>query len=146
MDRSRIGHRLAVVFVSVLTVGLVFSGRVSEALAQVDCLDGRSFEVTVTNCDGDVFPDVYCFADGSMTVEALKCESGPAKIKCKDSKAKFKATVRGVQFKGKVRDDMIEGTAVADSCESTFEGVEINNCPCPAPTASGAQGTNPYLP
>ena len=146
MDKSRMAHRLAVILVSVLTVSLVFFSRVSEAMAQ-DCLEGRSFEVTVTNCVGAVFPDVYCFSINFMTVEALGCESSSAKIKCKASgSAKFKATVGGVKFKGKVQGSMIEGTALADDCESTFEGLEIDACPCPTPSGAQEETNNPYLP
>ena len=145
MDRSKMAHRLAVVLVSVLTVGLIFFSRMSEAVAQ-DCLDGRAFEVTVTNCDGNVFPDVYCFSLNFMTVEVLGCESGSAKIKCKsEDSGKFKAKVSGVKFKGKVQGSMIKGTALAGDCKSKFKGVEIDACPCS--TSSGAQAeTNPYLP
>lgn len=142
MDRSRMAQGLAVILV--LTVGLVFFSKVSEAVAQT-CLDGRAFEVTVINCVGDVFPDTYCFSLNFMTVEALGCDSGSAKIKCRDSKAKFKANVGGVSFKGKVRGSTIEGTAVSDDCESTFEGEEINDCPCPTPLGAQEE-TNPYLP
>jgi len=147
MDRSRMAQGLAVILV-LLTVGLVFFSRVSEAVAQT-CLDGRYFKVTVISCEDNKFPDFFCFTDGSMTVVGLECDSGSAKIKCSDSKAKFEAKVSSVFFKGKVQGNTIKGTAVGDDCKFTFKGKEIlvdgDDCPCP--TSLGAQEeTNPYLP
>ena len=142
MDRSRMAQGLAVILV--LTVGLVFFSRVSEAVAQT-CLDGRYFKVTVISCEDNKFPDFLCFTDGSMTVVGLECDSGSAKIKCSDSKAKFKAKVSFVSFKGKVQGNTIKGIAVIRDCKFTFKGKEIDDCPCP--TSLGAQEeTNPSLP
>ena len=144
MDRSRMAQGLAVILV-LLTVGLVFFSRVSEAVAQT-CLDGRYFKVTVISCEDNKFPDFFCFTDGSMTVVGLECDSGSAKIKCSDSKAKFEAKVSSVFFKGKVQGNTIKGIVVIPhDCKFTFKGKEIDDCPCP--TSLGAQEeTNPYLP
>ena len=145
MDRSRVAHRLAVILVSVLTVGLVFFSRAPEAAAQ-SCLDGKAYEVEVIRCDGFRFPDVYCF--DPMTVEGLNCASGGTLITCtgtrRNPNATFRATVSGVSFEGSVQGKEISGTALSDDCESTFEGEKIRNCPCEVPGA--LEGINPYLP
>lgn len=140
MKQSRRAYGLGAIVVALLVGGVFSVSGLPQALAAApSALDGRSFAVTVTNCQGQQFSDTYCFGDHTMAVEVLGCTSAPALT----FGSVFASRVSNVLFVGTVQGNSIRGKARSGTCVSRFTGTEIPDCPC-ALTVEEQQESNPY--
>lgn len=144
MDKLSMLYRKTFILVAVIALGIATTSQLQYATADSvfdDGIAGHTYELTVTNCDGEISNDVICFEERSMSVESLSCNSGTFI----DLGTVFIGAVDRVIFIGTLKSGRLVGSSIAGSCKSAFIGKQVDTCPCASDGSNSAdREPNPY--